>query len=84
MKDPHIIIDSFKAIFGWMKSRVYLHDPPNGIIRPRNVEELYTRICEVWQSFPPATLIKIRATYRQSRIDKLLAAGGHRFENLNY
>ena len=64
-----------------MKARIYLHDPARGITKPQTIEQLYARILQVWEEIPACTLQKIRATYRENRIDKLVRAQGKRFEN---
>ena len=61
-----------------MKKRIWEEGP--GRVRPRNVDELWDRIVEVWNSVPPQMLINVRHSYRTSRIDKLIAARGKRFE----
>ena len=61
-----------------MKKRIWEEGP--GRVRPKNVDELWDRIVEVWNAIPPQTLINIRQSYRTSRIDKLIAAQGNRFE----
>ena len=61
-----------------MKKRIWEEGP--GMVRPKNVDELWDRIVEVWNAIPPQMLINIRQSYRTSRIDKLIAAQGNRFE----
>ena len=61
-----------------MKKRIWEEGP--GMVRPKNVDELWDRIQEVWNAFPPQILRNIRQSYRASRIDKLIAARGKRFE----
>ena len=68
-------------IFGYIKNQIYIEDPTNGITRPTTLDGLWARILQVWWSIPPATLLRIRASYRQNRIDKLVRLNGARFEN---
>ena len=67
-----------------MKNKIFQEDAIQGIRRPRNIDDLWDRIVTVWNQVPANMLIKIRANYRAHRIDKLIAAGGHRFENEHY
>lgn len=64
-----------------MKHRIWQEDARTGLTRPRTEDELWARICQVWDDIPRHLLINIRRSYRANRIDKLIAAQGDRFEN---
>ena len=70
-------------MFGYIKSKIYLADEHTGKTRPRNIEDLWTRIVAEWWAIPDALLVKAghQGTYMQDRIDKMMAHNGKRFEN---